>query len=102
MKQLRILLHLEGVSLLVLLFVAMPLKYVAGYPVAVRIVGSLHGILFLSYLAGVVEIGLERRWSRGRIAVAMVASIVPFGSFALDRAWRRSLAVDAEADRARG
>ena len=102
MKQLRILLHLEGVSLLALLFVAMPLKYVAGYPVAVRIVGSLHGILFLSFVAGVVELGLEQRWSRGRIARAILASIVPFGSFVLDRAWRRSLPVDAEADRARG
>lgn len=102
MKQLRILLHLEGVSLLALLFVAVPLKYVAGYPVAVRIVGSLHGILFLSFVAGVVEIGLEQRWPRGRIAVAIFASIVPFGSFALDRAWRRSGAVDAEARRARG
>ena len=90
MSQLRILMYVEGISLLVLLFIGMPMKYLAGHGDVVRVVGSLHGILFLAFVAGVVEVALAQGWKRGRIALAIVSSMIPFGFFLLDRTWQRT------------
>jgi integral membrane protein len=78
----------EGVSFLVLLGIAMPLKYIAGYPLAVRVVGSAHGVLFVAYVLLVAALFLVQRWSLPRVAQALVLSVVPFGTFALDRRLR--------------
>jgi integral membrane protein len=86
---------LEGLSFVVLLFVAMPLKYLAGMPLAVRIVGSIHGALFLAFLAVLYRAAGARRWPLGRALLAFTASIVPFGTFVLDRSLRRELATAA-------
>jgi integral membrane protein len=75
----------EGTSTLVLFFVAMPLKYFAGLPLAVTIVGSLHGVLFLGYLALVLVILVRHRWPVGRGLLLGVAAIIPFGPFVIDR-----------------
>ena len=83
----------EGVSLLVLLFVAMPLKYAAGLPLAVRIVGSIHGALFLWYAYEAVDLRLEKVWTNRRFVIAMIASSVPFGTFWLDARLRKQGAV---------
>lgn len=85
----------EGVSLLLLLFVAMPLKYGLGMPLAVRIVGSLHGALFLWYVYEAVDLRLTKAWSTGRLALAMVASSLPFATFWFDARLRRELAAAA-------
>lgn len=85
---LRSVAFLEGLSYVVLLFVAMPLKYLAGQPLAVRIVGSLHGALFV-WLALLVLRGLTRRGRPFGWGVRiMVASLLPFGTFAIDRRLR--------------
>jgi integral membrane protein len=81
----------EGVSFLVLLGVAMPLKYMAGYPLAVRVVGTAHGMLFVAYVLLVAALFLVQRWSLSRVAQALVLSLVPFGTFALDRRLRAEL-----------
>jgi integral membrane protein len=83
---------LEGVSFLVLLFIAMPLKYLAGYPLAVRIAGSLHGFLFLLFLAALYRAAIDRGWPLQRAAAAFVSSILPFGTFVFDRSLRREIA----------
>ena len=79
----------EGVSYLVLLGVAMPLKYFAGFPEAVLAVGWAHGVLFVLYLVALAEVSFKRRWRLVRILVAFVASLVPFGAFVLDARLRR-------------
>jgi integral membrane protein len=79
----------EGVSYLVLLGVAMPLKYFAGFPEAVLAVGWAHGVLFLLYLISLGEVSFKRRWRPVRILIAFVASLVPFGTFVLDARLRR-------------
>jgi integral membrane protein len=56
----------EGVSFLVLLLIAMPLKYLAGQPLAVKYVGWAHGVLFVLYLLAVLETWISRRWPFGR------------------------------------
>ncbi len=74
----------EGTSTLALFLVAMPLKYLAGMPLAVTIVGSLHGVLFLGYLAVVVAVVVRYRWPLVRGLVLGVAAIIPFGPFVVD------------------
>lgn len=75
----------EGISLLLLFGVAMPLKYYADMPLAVRIVGSIHGGLFLWYGAEVADLMMRKVWRLRSAALAMVASSVPFATFWLDR-----------------
>ena len=78
----------EGVSCVALFFVAMPLKYIADLPLAVRIVGAVHGGLFLAFLAVLVVAMARRRWSLGRGLLAAGAAVVPFGTFVIDRRLR--------------
>jgi integral membrane protein len=91
LHHLRLVALLEGSSFLVLLFVAMPLKYLADQPLAVRMVGSLHGLLFLIFLAALYRAGSVRRWPLRRSAHAFIASIVPFGTFVFDRSLQREI-----------
>ena len=83
--RLRVVAILEGISFLVLLFVAMPLKYLAGMPLAVRIVGMAHGLLFLGFVHFLIQVHIEKQWPLARSVAAFVASLVPFGPFVLDR-----------------
>jgi integral membrane protein len=87
--RLRAIAHLEGVSYLLLLGIAMPLKYFANLPEAVRIVGSLHGLLFVLYLIAVAHVTIALRWSLSRVLGALAASVIPFGNFVLDARLRR-------------
>ena len=61
LRQLRLVALLEGSSFLALLFIAMPLKYLAGLPLAVRIMGSVHGLLFLMFMAALYRAGAPAR-----------------------------------------
>ena len=81
---------LEGVSFLVLLGVAMPLKYLAGMPLAVRVVGLAHGLLFILYVALIAVLWSRRQWSPARAAHALVLGLLPFGTFVLDRRIRQA------------
>lgn len=74
----------EGMSFLVLLLIAMPLKYAMGLPQGVRVVGMAHGLLFMAYLYTLMMAAIEYRWGVKRIAVAFAASLVPGGTFWLD------------------
>lgn len=83
--RLRCIAFVEGLSYLLLLFVAMPLKYLADLPLAVRIVGSLHGALFL-WLAWLTwRVMRERGRPVSFGARVAVAALIPFGTFYLDR-----------------
>ena len=87
LKFLRLVGLLEGVSLLVLFGVAMPLKYMLGEPLAVEIVGMAHGVLFLAHVFLVIYVGILKKWKFVVIGLATLASIVPFGTFYADRKW---------------
>jgi integral membrane protein len=78
----------EGSSFLTLLFIAMPMKYFMGMPEAVKVVGSIHGALFVLYVGLLAAIHFRRRWSSMFSLYALVASIVPFGPFMLDKQLR--------------
>ena len=85
----------EGVSFLVLLGIAMPLKYFAGMPQMVRVVGMAHGLLFLLFVAAVFQVAFALRWPLMRVMGALAASVVPFGPFILDAHLRRESAQTA-------
>ena len=82
--RLRVIGWWEGVSFLVLLGVAMPLKYFADSPQAVRIVGMAHGVLFILYVLAALQAALEHDWSWKRTAVVLAASVLPAGPFIVD------------------
>jgi integral membrane protein len=79
----------EGSSFLTLLFIAMPMKYFMGIPEAVRVVGSIHGGLFMLYVGLLAVIHFRQRWSFLFSLCAFVASIIPFGTFILDKHLRQ-------------
>ena len=81
---LRVIGFLEGVSYLLLLFVAMPLKYAAGMPLAVKITGAAHGALFVLYIIAVMWAARSCRWPFKRAAEAFFVSLYPFGTFLFD------------------
>jgi integral membrane protein len=78
----------EGVSFLLLLGIAMPLKYFANFPEAVSVVGMLHGVLFVLYIIGIAVMTVLYRWSLLLIIGALLSSIVPLGPFFLDKKLR--------------
>ncbi len=91
LRQFRIVALLEGSSFLLLLFVAMPLKYWAGIPMAVRVMGSLHGLLFVLFVVALLRASVEREWPARRWLWMFASSLLPFGMFVLDRSLRREL-----------
>jgi integral membrane protein len=99
--RLRTIAIIEGISFLVLLGVAMPLKHFAGMPEAVKIVGWMHGILFILYVLAVMETAKSRKWPLKRVAFALVASVLPAGPFVMEPSLKREqLAAEAQPETA--
>ncbi|MBN8833968.1 MAG: DUF3817 domain-containing protein [Sphingobacteriales bacterium] len=84
MNRFRMIAIAEGISFLVLLIIAMPLKYFYNYPHAVTYVGWAHGVLFVLYIALLIKVWEKYNWSFLKTAGAFIASLLPFGTFVLD------------------
>lgn len=83
----RVIAFVEGISFLVLLFIAMPIKYVpelGGNPMPTRIVGAIHGGLFILYAIAGFQAKAARKWPMKEAVRGFVASILPFGTFVYD------------------
>jgi integral membrane protein len=76
---------LEGVSYLVLLCIAMPLKYIYQNANILRIVGWIHGLLFIAFCILLLVVWKKEKWRFLKVAFAFIASLIPFGTFYLDR-----------------
>lgn len=72
---------IEGYSYLLLLFIAMPMKYVFGYPMAVKIVGMAHGVLFIIFCLLLLQAWKEAKWEFKESVIFFIASLIPFGTF---------------------
>lgn len=81
----RIISYLEGISYLLLLGVGVPLKYLAGNVSWVKALGMPHGILFMAYIILAVVIRQLMNWDFKTFAIVLVASVIPFGTFYVDR-----------------
>lgn len=102
MKQLqffRKVAFIEGLSYLILLFIAMPLKYIWDTPEAVRIVGMIHGILFILYIWILIRVWTDRNWPFSRATIAVVAALIPFGTMVFDPSLKREAeSIEEEGD----
>ncbi len=76
---------MEAISFLLLLGIAMPLKYIWDMPEAVRIVGMAHGVLFMLYILGAYLLKERMNWSWGTMGVIFICSVLPFGPFYAER-----------------
>jgi integral membrane protein len=84
--RLRLIGILEGISLLVLIGIAVPLKHVLDEPLLVRIMGPVHGLLFLMFVINTLSVGIDYRWKFSTTTwKVLVACLVPFGTFYIDR-----------------
>lgn len=75
----------EGISFLVLLFIAMPLKYIWDDPSWVRVVGMAHGVLFVAYIAWAIFVKEIKQWDYKTLGIVILASILPFGTFYIEK-----------------
>lgn len=81
----RVIAYVVGVLLLVLFFVAMPMKYAADQPFLVQTVGPLHGFLYMVYLVLAFDLARRAEWPLGRTALILLAGTVPVLSFVAER-----------------
>lgn len=89
-KRFRIIGQLEGASFLILLGIAMPLKYLLDIPEPVKMVGWAHGLLFILYLIGVAQARFTLHWTIKQLFFATLASVIPFGPFIIDRKYLKA------------
>jgi integral membrane protein len=81
----RILAYVTGTLLVLLVVVAIPLKYLAHHPGPVSVIGTAHGFLFMVYLVTAVDLGIRLRWRWLKLGLVMLAGTIPFASFVAER-----------------
>ena len=85
----RIIALLEGISYVLLLFIATPIKYMADDPQYVKMLGMPHGLLFIAYVVMAVLISKDLKWTSKTLWIVLVAAIIPFGTFYIDKKYLR-------------
>jgi len=84
--RLRALAFLEGISLLILVFIGVPMKYILDLPNVVKVIGPIHGMLFIGYVLITISVAGDFSWKFFSTTLkVLVASFIPFGTFYIDR-----------------
>lgn len=92
MRQLfRLISLLEGISYLLLLFIAVPIKYYGNDEFYVKLLGMPHGLLFMIYIVFAIVFQKKMKWSLINFLIILVASVVPFGTFYIDKKYLRKI-----------
>ncbi len=91
LQSFRIIALLEGVSYLLIFGLTMPLKYWAGILFPNKVVGYIHGTIFLLYLVLAIVLWVEKKWGFKKLLLIILASLLPFGTFYLDRYYLKPL-----------
>ena len=86
----RIIALLEGVSYLLLLFVAVPIKYLMDDPQYVKLLGMPHGLLFISYIVLAILLKNDYKWNTKQFGYILLASIIPLGTFYIDKKYLKT------------
>jgi len=86
----KVIAFLEGVSYILLLFVATPVKYFGDDPQYVKMLGMPHGILFMLYIILAFMLKQESKWFKDNFKSVLLASIIPFGTFRLERKYLKT------------
>ena len=84
MGRLRIVAFLEGLSFLIILGVAMPVKYLLEIESATTIIGMIHGVLFIAYILLIFPVKIDKDWTNKTTFLVLLASLLPFGTFVAD------------------
>ena len=87
----RITALLEGLSYILLLFIAVPIKYFGNDPQYVKLLGMPHGLLFVSYIILAIILGSKLKWKTKSLLFILAASVIPFGTFYIDRAYLKQV-----------
>ena len=90
-KSFKIIALLEGISLLALLFFAMPMKYIFDNPAFVKHIGMTHGLLFIAYIVLASVLKFEQKWDFKKYLIICIASVVPFGTFYVEKKYLKNL-----------
>lgn len=85
LQKFRLINKIEGYSFLVLMFIAMPLKYIFGILIATKIVGMIHGVLFVAFIYQLIASGKSVPFTKQESGIFFIASLIPFGSFYSDK-----------------
>ncbi|WP_405565213.1 DUF3817 domain-containing protein [Polaribacter sp. Asnod6-C07] len=85
----RIISFLEGISYLLLLFIATPIKYLQGDDTYVKMLGMPHGLLFMLYIVLAIVIKKEMNWNSKTLGIVLLCSVIPFGTFYVDKKYLR-------------
>ena len=93
LKKFKFINKIEGISYILLLFVAMPLKYSFGYPIATKIMGSIHGVLVFAFIYQIIEAKKEAGFTLKESALYSILSLIPFGSFYTDKLLAKKLMI---------
>lgn len=81
----RVVAFLEGISYILLLFIATPIKYISDNPEYVKLLGMPHGLLFMLYIILACLLKNKMEWSHTQFGIILLASLIPFGTFYIDR-----------------
>ena len=85
----RIISILEGLSYILLLFIATPIKYFSGIDTYVKMLGMPHGVLFIGYVILALMLKPKLEWKSKTTLIVLVASLIPFGTFYIDKKYLR-------------
>ncbi len=89
-KIFRVIAFLEGLSYLLLLFIATPIKYFAEDPQYVKLLGMPHGMLFIGYVILALLLKSSYKWNNKTFLIVLLASIIPFGTFYIDKKYLKN------------
>lgn len=78
----------EGFSYLLLLFIGMPAKYLLHTPSIIKVMGWMHGVLFILYVIALINVAIANKWSILKTLLAFVVSLIPFATFVFDKTLR--------------
>ena len=87
----RIIAFLEGLSYILLLFVAVPIKYLYNDPAYVKILGMPHGLLFMGYIALAIVLRTDNQWIKNNFFMVLIASVIPFGTFVIENKLNKTI-----------
>jgi integral membrane protein len=93
LQKFRLINKIEGISFIILLFIAMPMKYSFGYPMATKVVGMLHGLLVFAFIYQIIEAKKEAGFTLKETALYSIMSLIPFGSFYTDKLLAKKMTI---------
>ena len=91
LKIFRIIAFLEGLSYVLLLFIAVPIKYLKNDPSYVKMLGMPHGLLFMGYIALAIVLRTDNQWIKNNFFMVLMASVIPFGTFVVEKKLNKTI-----------